>query len=168
MKRSILLWQIGGITFSAMLGTILHFLFDWTNITFLSTISAVNESTWEHMKLLFFPTFIFAIIEWFFFKEEYKDFWWIKFIGIVIGLLSIPTLFYTFNGAIGKTPDWFNILIFFISLVLSYFIEYLLFKNEKILKKQNFIPFTLLCLICVLFIVFTFYPPCLPIFISPV
>ena len=62
MKRSLLLWQVFGLTFSAVLGTLLHFLYDWTDLEFLKPISAINESTFEHMKILFFPMLIFAII----------------------------------------------------------------------------------------------------------
>ncbi len=168
MKHSIIIWQVGGITFSAILGTILHFLYEWTGLEFISTISAINESTWEHMKLLFFPTFFYAIVQWFFFRKEYNNFWWIKVLGITVGLITIPVLFYTYNGAIGLSPDWYNILTFFISLFHCYFIEYLLFKNNKFIKKLNFIPFIILSSIAVLFVVFTFSPPNLPLFISPV
>ena len=30
MKRSIALWQMGGVAFTAVLGTLLHFLYGWT------------------------------------------------------------------------------------------------------------------------------------------
>ena len=78
MKRNLLLWQFGGLTFATALGTILHFVFDWTGWAFVAPISAVNESTWEHMKILFFPMLIFALIQYPFFKEESPGVWWIK------------------------------------------------------------------------------------------
>ena len=102
MKRSLLLWQVSGLTFSAVLGTLFHFLYDWTGFILFAPFSAVNESTWEHMKLLFFPSFIFAIIQSVFFLKDYPSFWKIKLIGITVGILVIPTLFYTYNGTIGK------------------------------------------------------------------
>lgn len=168
MKRSLSLWQVGGLTFSAILGTLLHFLYEWTNLSLLMPISAVNESTWEHMKLLFFPTFIYAIIQSVFFLKEYPQFWRIKVVGISIGLILIPVLFYTYNGALGKSPDWFNILSFFIALGGVYFIEHLLFKNTKKNSRFEVISIIWLIVIAILFIVFTFAPLNLPLFISPV
>lgn len=168
MKRSLSLWQLGGMTFSAILGTLLHFVYDWTNLSFLMPISAINESTWEHMKLLFFPTFIYAIIQSVFFLKEYPQFWRVKVIGISVGLILIPILFYTYNGALGKSPDWFNILSFFIALGGVYFVEYLLFKNTKKNSKFQVTSIIWLFVIAILFIVFTFAPLKLPIFISPV
>lgn len=53
MKKSIPYWQAAGFIFTAILGTLLHFLFDWTNGSVIAALfSAVNESIWEHMKLL--------------------------------------------------------------------------------------------------------------------
>lgn len=167
MKRSKVLWQVGGVTFTAVLGTILHFLYGWTGCKLFAPISAINESTWEHMKLLFFPSFIFAIFQSLFFKDEQKGFWWVKLIGILIGLMAIPVLFYTYNGAIGKSPDWLNISFFFIALFFEYFIEYRLFKENNIKNINKIIPLAILSIIGILFIVFTFFAPSLPIFIPP-
>ena len=165
MKRSIFLWCFGGFTFSAVLGTALHFVYSFTNLTAFTPISAVNESTWEHMKILFFPMLFFAIFEWFFFKD-YHGFWWVKLIGTVTSVLSIAILFYTIGGAFGKTPDYINILIFFVSAGLGYLIEGLLLKSNFFLP-LNFIPIIILIIITILFIIFTYFPPKIPLFLDP-
>lgn len=105
MKHSVTKLQIIGFSVTALGGVLLHFLYDLTgNNILISVVSAVNESTWEHMKLLFFPMFIFALTEYSFLKER-KNFWCIKLIGILAGLVLIPVLFYTYNGVFGKSPD---------------------------------------------------------------
>ena len=167
MKRSILIWQFAGLTFVSVLGTILHFLYDWTGTVAVAPFSAVNESTWEHMKLFFVPAFLFAFIQSFFFKEEYTNYWCVKTIGIVLGLLCIPVLFYTSNGIFGKNPDWWNILIFFLSAGVAYLLEGILFK--KGLKKGNeTICLIVLFALALCFIVFTFFPPKIPLFQDPI
>lgn len=168
MKKNLFFWQLAGLTFCAVLGTILHFLYDWTGSILVAPFSAVNESTWEHMKLLFFPAFIFAVIQNLFFAKEVKSFWWIKLFGILLGLFTIPIIFYTYNGAFGVSPDWFNVLIFFIALFFEFFGEYQLIKYSEINLKFNIIPLMVLIFIAVLFGFFTFYTPYLPIFVSPV
>ena len=70
MKNDLLIYQVVGLTFTALLGTILHFLYEWTNLLFVAPISAVNESTWEHMKLVFIPSFLFSIIQSFIYKKD--------------------------------------------------------------------------------------------------
>lgn len=167
MKKDLLLWQLGGFTFSVVLGTILHFLFDWTGLLILTPISAVNESTIEHMKILFFPMLIFSFIQSIFFSKEYKGFWWIKLFGTIFASLLIPILFYTYNGAFGKTPDWLNILFFFISAGLGYLIEWWLLKTNLQIKFQS-IALWILIIVAILFILSTYYPPKLPIFQDPI
>ena len=166
MKQNLFLWQFVGFTVSVALGTLLHFIFEWTSLTIFAPISAVNESTWEHMKILFFPMLFFALVQYVFFKGDYLGFWWIKLIGTIVGVLSIPVLFYTVSGVFGKTPDWLNIILFFISAFLGYLVEYHLFYVDFSPKFQ-FIGFIILILIASAFILFTFYTPKLPLFKDP-
>ena len=168
MKKNIFIWQIVGLTFTAILGTILHFLFSWTNNSpFIASFSAVNESTWEHMKLVFVPSFIFAIVQSFFLKKEYDNFWLIKLIGIFIGTFLIPIFFYTLTGSFGKLSAFINILIFFVSVIIEYLIELYLFNSLEASKRVDLVLILTLIFFMILFIVFTFYPPKLPMFLDP-
>lgn len=167
MKRSINTWQFAGFVFTGLVGSLLHFLYEWTNQSVIAApFSAVNESTWEHMKLLFFPMFVFALIQSAFFKKR-ESFWCIKLIGTVVGLALIPALFYTYNGAIGPSPDWINIAIFFVAAAIGYLAETLLFKSGKLNCRFEWLCFILLCVLGVLFIVFTFITPQIPLFVDP-
>lgn len=166
-NKNISLWQFIGFIFTAVGGTLLHFLYDWTNESIaIAPFSGVNESTWEHMKLMFFPVFIFALIQSRYFKD-YKNFWCIKLSGITISLLCIPIFFYTINGAFGKTPDWLNICIFYISAAIEFFVEWWIFKKCNLKCNRPYIPFLILCFIGILFIIFTFYPPEIGLFKDP-
>ncbi len=167
MKRDISLWQFAGFSLSSLFGTLLHFLYDWTNQSLLiAPFSGVNESTWEHMKLLYFPLFVFALVQSRFFKD-YHSFWCVKAVGILTGLALIPVLFYTYNGAFGKSPDWLNITIFFVAAALAFWLETRLLKNETMPCKRPCLAFAILCAVGVLFVVFTFAPPPLPLFKDP-
>lgn len=167
MKRSIGLWQLAGFSVTSLVGTLLHFLYDWSGkAVFIAPFSGVNESTWEHMKLLFWPMFIYAVIESFFFKER-EDFWCIKLRGILLGLLLIPVLFYTYNGVIGKSPDWLNIAIFFVCAGLAYIYEVRLFNTDKPTFCSPKLALTALCVIAALFVLFTFITPEIAIFKDP-
>ena len=167
MNRPINLSQLLGFAVTSLGGTILHFLYDWTGeAALVAPLSGVNESTWEHMKLLFWPMFIFAIVQSFFFKDR-EDFWCVKLKGILLGLGLIPVIFYTYNGAIGPSPDWFNIAIFFVSAAVTYSVETKLFHSEKLRCRSSRWAFVPLLGIALLFILFTFWPPKIGLFLDP-
>ena len=168
MKRSINLWQLMGYALTSFGGTLLHYLYDLTGKSVLTApFSGVNESTWEHMKLFFWPAFIFAIVESFFFRDR-ENFWCIKLRGILLGLTLIPVLFYTYNGAIGKSPDWLNIAIFFISAAIAFIYETRRFNHEGAVCGYSRLSFVFLCIIGILFVIFTFATPEFKIFSDPI
>ncbi len=167
MKRSIGLWQLMGFAVTSLGGTLLHFLYDWTGRSVLvAPFSGVNESTWEHMKILFWPMFVFAIVQSFFFKDR-EYYWCVKLRGILVGLALIPLLFYTYNGVIGKSPDWLNIAIFFISAAVAYIYETRLFNADKLHCRPSRWAIAVLAVIALLFVVFTFATPEINIFKDP-
>lgn len=168
MKPSIGISQWIGFGVTAAGGTLLHFLYGWLGkAIWIASFSGVNESTWEHMKLLFWPTFIYATVQYFLFRER-DGFWCVKLRGILLGLALIPIIFYTYNGVIGKSPDWINIAIFFISAAAVYIYENRLFNSDKVSCRSPKAAFALLCIIGLLFALFTFRTPELGIFLDPI
>ena len=168
MKRSIPLWQMAGFVFTGAMGTILHFLFDWTGGSLFSGLfSAVNESIWEHMKLIFYPMILFTILEYGYWGKETPGFWCMKLKGILLGLTLIPVVYYTYTGILGVSADWFNIAIFFIAAATSYYWETRLFQSGSC-PIPAAAAVCILCLISLLFTALTFRPPHIPIFQDPI
>lgn len=167
MKKNISLWQFSGFATVSLLGTLLHYLYEWSGKNrFIAAFSGINESTWEHMKLLYFPLLIFAIIQSFFFKDR-KDFWCVKLAGIIIGLTLIPVIFYTYNGILGKSPDWINIVIFFISAASAFIAETRFFRKNAFTCKHKWLAIACIIAIGVLFVIFTYFTPDIPLFEPP-
>ena len=167
MKRSIGLWQLWGFAATSLGGTVLHFLYDWLGeAPWIAPFSGVNESTWEHMKLLFWPMLLFAVVQSVFFRDR-EDFWCVKLRGILLGLLLIPVFFYTYNGTVGKSPDWLNIAIFFVAAALSYLYEAKLFHTCKLRCRSPKSAQAILAVIALLFVAFTFFTPEIGIFKDP-
>ena len=168
MKREISRWQFAGFVFSTLCGTLLHFLYGWTGGNAIAAVfSGVNESTWEHMKLLYFPLVLFSIVQSRYFKA-YDEFWCVKLVGVVVGLSLIPVLFYTYNGVIGRSPDWINIAIFFVSAAAAFIVESYLFKNRTLPCRASWAARAAIAVIGVLFATFTFFPPRIGLFRDPV
>ena len=161
------LWQLCGFAVVSLGGTLLHFLYDWLGKSaWIAPFSGVNESTWEHMKLLFWPMLAFAILQSFFFGDV-ESFWCVKLCSTLLGLVLIPVLFYTYNGVVGKSPDWLNIAIFFISAAIAYIYETRLFSSDKVPCKSSGTALLAFCLLAAAFVVFSFRAPRLGIFKDP-
>ena len=169
MSKKVAYWQMGGFLFTAVVGTLLHFLFDWTgqNI-FVALFSAVNESIWEHLKLLFYPMAAAAVVQHFVWGKDTASFWCIKLIGISSGLMLIPVVYYTYTGILGVKADWFNIAIFFVAAAFVYWLEAKLLQRQFSCRMGSKKALVAIILLAVLFTVFTFTPPHIPFFQDPV
>lgn len=168
MEKKIPVWQMFGFIFTGVLGTILHFIFDFTGKSVVVALfSAVNESIWEHIKLLFYPMVIFAVIEYFAWGKEKESFWCIKLIGILLSLVFVPVAYYTYTGVSGVNADWLNVTIFFIAAGLGYFVEAKLFQRKCACCLPAWAAISILLLIGAAFTVFTFLPPEIPFFQDP-
>ena len=168
LNKKLLFWQLGGFLFTALMGTLLHFAYEWSGESLLlAPFSGVNESTWEHMKLLFYPLFLFAAFESRYLEEAFSAFWCVKAIGTLLGLLLIPTLFYTYNGAVGPSPDWLNIAIFYVTAAAVFSFETFLLKKDALTCITPWAGLLFFCLTALLFTVFTWFPPHIPLFQDP-
>ena len=168
MKRSVVAWQIAGYAVTVLLGSLLHFVYGWSGGScWAALFGSVNESTFEHMKLFFFPAFAFAVFESRYFKDD-EAFWCVKLRGILYGLGLIPILFYTLNGAFGRTPDWVNIAIFFLAAAGAFWWETRRLRCGDIFCRSGRTALCLLWGIAILFWVGTFFPLRIPLFRDPV
>ena len=169
MKQSISCWQMAGFLFTSALGTFLHFLFDLSGQSVVAAmVSAVNESIWEHMKLIYYPMLLFSLIEYRFWGKDDKQFWCIKLAGILLGLTLIPVLYYTYTGIFGVSVDWLNIAIFFLAAGVAYWAETKLFGQQYTCRLSSRAAFILICLIGVVFTLLTFFTPEIPFFKDPI
>lgn len=169
MNRSIPTWQIAGFIFTSVLGTLLHFFFDFTGGTIgAALISAVNESIWEHMKLVYMPMVIFGFIEFKTWGKSISSFWCIKLLGLLAALFLIPVTYYTYTGIGGINADWFNITIFFLAAGTAFYLETRLFQKNLDCRLSGRLPLGLILLIGGFFLCFTFWPLHIPLFQDPI
>ena len=169
MKQVISRWQLAGFLFTSVLGTFLHFLFDLTGGSVVAALfSAVNESIWEHIKLIYYPMLIFALIEYRAWGKAADGFWCAKLRGMLLALVLIPTLYYTYTGALGISADWFNVTIFFITAAAVFYSETKRLREGRHCLLNGKVSFGLLLAIGLLFVYFTFETPHIPLFRDPV
>lgn len=166
-NRSVRYYLIAGLVFTAVLGTLSHFFYNWSgNNRLVALFSPVNESTWEHMKLVFFPVLLWAL---FLPPSIRKDFPALRpalLAGGLTGTLLIPALFYTYSGILGRNVTFLDIAIFFIGIAAAFFIAGRMKSSDGIYRRRNVI-YALTILMTLAFFVFTFYPPDIGLFREP-
>lgn len=159
-------YLIIGIIFVILTGTLSHFVYDWSGQNLiLGFFFPVNESTWEHMKLMFFPMLVYTFLV----DKTSTDYPCITsamLLATISGTLLIPVLFYTYSGILGNNYAPFDIAVYIISVLLAFGIVYrdtLHCQSKSYIYRIEFMAFVMF--IC--FMLFTYSPPDIGIFIDP-
>ena len=153
--------QLVVILFSLILGTLLHFTYEWFGENlFVGSFSAVNESVWEHLKLVFYPMLLATIIEYFFVKDVANNYVEAKTIGIFTAICFIIISFFTYSGIIGTSVIVIDILIFIISVILGEYVAYRLIKREdESTVTTEVLSIVIIIFLILCFVIFTYLPP---------
>ena len=162
-------WQIGGFLFTSAMGPLLHFAYGWSGENpVVGAFSAVNESTWEHMKLLFVPLLLTALAAALF-GGRCRGCWTAKLAGALAGLLLIPLLYYGYTGALGVQIDWVDMAIFFVAAAAAFLLEGHLTEHLSVRNGPlQAVAAAGFAAMAVLFVWYTYAPPHLPIFLDPI
>ncbi|MCC8073752.1 MAG: DUF6512 family protein [Clostridiales bacterium] len=158
-----------GFIFVSVIGVINHFVYELSGESEITAIFCpINESTWEHLKLIFFPYIIWGAVQYFLMNKNKKVIP-SKTVGVIVGMITTVLFFYTYTGISGKNISFLNILSFFIGVFSAFFVDYILIKSECFKTgKSNLIAIIILILICIIFFLFTYMPPLVPLFKDPI
>lgn len=166
MNKKLLLYCAAGFVFVSVVGTLLHFVYEWSGSNFLVGLFApVNESTWEHIKLLFFPMAAFSLYAANRLNKDYPHVLSAFLAGCLAGCFLIPVLFYTYSGILGTNVTAIDIAIFYICTAAAFWIAYRLALSEQS-KQFRFAAIAGAVVLCVLFFLFTYRPPRIGLFQS--
>ena len=170
MRKRLLYWELAGFVVVGALGALSHFVYQWSGRSvFVACFAAVNESTWEHMKLLFFPMFLFSVVQLCAMGKNYPNFLAVRSASILFGCLLIPVLFYTYAGVLGTTVDWVNILIFYLAALGAFSLDYCLLRRGRMNAMwQQLLGLVILWVLAFAFVWFTFNAPQLGLWQDPI
>lgn len=155
---------LGGFLFTAAAGAALHFLWGWTGQNRIAAaFSSVNESVWEHMKLLFFPVFVLSMGEvWF---RDSRNFLAARGLSLWVGTALVPTLFYAYTGVTGVRTAWADIAVFLISAAAAFALDLRLRRTGRYNSGwQQAAGLAALWALALVFVLWTYRPPHLPLF----
>lgn len=163
--------EIIGFFCVSISGALLHFAYEFFNYNpFVGLFAPVNESTFEHLKLLLYPMLVCSIVQYYILKkrnyENLNSFICANTIGIISGIISIVVLFYTYIGVLGFNVDFINIAIYYISVLIAFYLSYMITTKKK---QDNHcqICLQILTILVILFLLFTIYPANIGLFREP-
>ena len=148
------------------LGSLFHFVYDWTGENkIIGFFVPVNESIWEHLKLIFYPALIYFAGEFFLTKEREKNLIPQMAVSIFSGMFTTVLLYYLYTGILGFNVDFLNITIFFISVIVLIIKRNKVYNQDKYNNKNAKAIFSVLLIFTAfLFGVWSITPPSLGIF----
>ncbi|MCI9217386.1 DUF6512 family protein [Lachnospiraceae bacterium 42-17] len=157
--------DLPAFAFIAAAGTLNHFLYQWTGSAFVAFFCPVNESVWEHLKLLFFPFLFYSLWNYMCKKPNAASYFFYRFLAVLCGMLCIITFFYTYTGIIGRNFLILDIITFLLAIMAAlHFIPHLARAFPSIPSLTATYTAWMSVVLC--FFMFTCFPPEIPLFIS--
>ena len=144
-------------------GALLHFVYGWSSRNALvGLVSPVNESVWEHTKLLVVPLVVAGVVEAVLLRDVRRVAWAVL-VESLLGALAIVAVFYTYTGAFGTGPVlWVDITTFILIVAGGQWV------HLRVLASRRFPPGVVSVLgvlaVLALYAAFTVSPPDLPVF----
>lgn len=151
--------ELIGFFFILIMGTLSHFFYEWSGHKKIFAIFfAVNESTWEHIKLALGPTFLWMLIETPF-LELNNNFLLSKLVCLLTIIIFIPVFYYTYRAIFKKNIFLLNILEFILAIALGQTLSYIVYNSPVVSPIICYISFLLINIILILYLTCTYYPP---------
>lgn len=152
-------YMVIGIIFVLITGTLAHFVFRWSNNNkIVGLFTPINESIWEHMKLLFFPMLLYSIILMFKFRNKYPCIISALCFGIIAGTALIPIFYYTYTLVTSKDIFAIDIGIFIFSIAIAFWLSYKLTLSRRT-EPYTTLLCTLVFILFICFMRFSYNPP---------
>jgi len=157
--KSILGWELVGIPFVVVLGSALHFGFEWSgNWPPMALFAAVNESIWEHLKLAFWPGLLWAAIEQRQLHLEPSAFWAAKGLALLVAPVAIVLIFTTYTAILGENILYLDIGTFVVAVALGQIVSAWALIAGPARQGYRRLGHMLLCGQLVAYSVLTFFP----------
>ena len=151
---------------AAILGAAWHFLHHALPCPLTALLAPVNESVWEHLKLLYFPPLAVGFVVSFRWKQAQRRFWSAMAAVLLLMPAVLMGVFYTLTAGFGvKANLAFAIVLYSITLALGWWLLYRLSRSGR--AEPCFGPLVIGAgALGAALVAFTIAAPQLPIFIS--
>lgn len=148
---------------AALAGMALHFAYALCPVPAVGLFAPVNESVWEHLKLLYWP-FLAASFCLCFSAADAQRAWSGFLLAQMVMPLALLGTYYTLRAGFGVESVWINLALYVLALALGFRLAYGLQKSGKLAFLAGVLVI-LTGLYGAALVLFTMAPPNLPIFV---
>jgi hypothetical protein len=168
-RKEIFRWEAAGAVFIVLAGSALHFVFEWTGgFRPVAWLAAVNESTWEHFKIGFWPALLFALIELLAWRGNRPvNFWAGKAACLWAMPLLIGTIFYGYKAVLGRHFLWADILLFVLAAAAGQYLSFRIIAGRPLAAARRRLAAAGLLLLILAFALSTYFPLRMFLFVDP-
>lgn len=161
MKNKLLAWEIGSFFFVGLVGAALHFTFELSNFSsnVIAYFSAVNESTWEHLKMVFFPGLLFSLIQYTYVRDVARNYVVAKVAMLFVMPLVIAVGWYIYAPLVGRSVFQADLALFYIAVFIGQWVSYKLLTSAPLAPRFTQAAIGLFVVMFAAFSTFTYYPP---------
>ena len=148
-----------GIIIIFLVGALLHFVYEFSHHRKeVALFAAVNESTWEHIKICMTPTILWSIYEISVYGFDWQ-FIFAKSMCLLIIILLIPILFYSYTFFTKKVYLVVDIICFLITVICSQLVFRYIINLGGYSRIFNYMSLGLIIMELFLYFYLTFNPP---------
>ena len=162
-------WEVAGLFFVLVWGNLFHFVFDWSGENELvGAIAAVNESVWEHMKLMIVPWVLWSAVEALALRRNRICALAPRAVALLMGVLFIPVAYNSYVGISGANVAILNIIIFQLAVLLAFFLSWRVLDKGRLQGRVwSILGGAVLLAMLALTVYWTYFPPQIPLFTDP-
>lgn len=138
------------IIFLFLLSFLWHFMYDWFPCVLTSIFFPVNESIWEHMKIIFYCLLIGSVLE-----KKGNNYYLNILVKPLVGVLFYLIIFIPLYLIFGESM-FISISLMLFTYIIMELLGIKISKQEELNIKA--LPIIIIILISILFSILTFYP----------
>jgi hypothetical protein len=165
--NKLLAWEIAAFFFILLFGSVLHFAFELSNYWYpVAPFAAVNESIWEHLKMVFWPALIFFAVQYAFLKNDgfAEQFWTAKALCLILMPFLIAAGWYAVVALTGEHYFVVDIALFVGAIISGQLLSYAILSGKIEIGPSPWLAFLAIFMLALAFAIFSFYQPKLSLF----
>lgn len=150
--------KIINVVFLFLLSFLWHFMYNWFPNNIFALVFPVNESIWEHMKIIYYCLLLGSVLEFYLCKKnniKINNFYIEAMVKSLLGVIFYLIIFIPLYLWLGESMI-ISIGLMLVTYIFMEFIGYKILVGEEL--NINILPVIIIVLGCIMFVILTFYP----------
>jgi hypothetical protein len=150
--------KIINVVFLFLLSFLWHFMYNWFPNNIFALVFPVNESIWEHMKIIYYCLLLGSVLKFYLCKKnniKINNFYIEAMVKSLLGVIFYLIIFIPLYLWLGESMI-ISIGLMLVTYIFMEFIGYKILTSEEL--NINILPVIIIALGCIMFVILTFYP----------